>query len=94
MRDRMLAGELYIGADAVLQQEYQHAQALVEAFNRTPASMPAERRRVLSELLGGFGDDSEIRPPFSCDYGYQISVGSRTFINYGCTCLDVAGVAR
>ena len=30
--------------------------------------------------------------PFQCDYGYQISVGARTFINYGAIVLDAATV--
>jgi maltose O-acetyltransferase len=34
----------------------------------------------------------EIKPPFQCDYGYPISVGARTFINYGAVILDVAQV--
>lgn len=30
--------------------------ALMEAFNRTPASNPDERRRLLTGLLGAFGE--------------------------------------
>jgi hypothetical protein len=49
-----------------------------------------ERRSLLEELLGEVGEDVEIKPPFQCDYGYPISVGARTFINYGAVILDVA----
>jgi maltose O-acetyltransferase len=45
------------------------------------------------ELLGAFGEDSEILPPFRCDYGYQTTVGARTFANFGLVCLDVAKVS-
>ena len=31
--------------------------------------------------------------PFECDYGWQITIGARTFINYGCVILDAARVA-
>jgi maltose O-acetyltransferase len=93
MRERMLAGDLYIADDPVLAQENQRATALMEAFNRSPASDPAERRRLLTELLGSYGDDCEIRPPFFCDYGYQITIGARTFANFGLVVLDVARVS-
>jgi maltose O-acetyltransferase len=93
MRDRMLAGELYIADDPVLAAESQRAMALTEVFNRSPAAGPDERRRLLTELLGAYGDGSEIRPPLHCDYGYQTTVGARTFVNVGLVVLDVARVS-
>ena len=92
MRDRMLAGEPYLADDPELVRERQHAMALMEAFNRSPASGPALRRRLLTQLLGAYGPDAEIRPPFYCDYGYQTRVGARTFVNFGLTVLDTASV--
>ena len=50
------------------------------------------RRQLLTDLLGVFGEGSEIRPPFRCDYGYQTRVGARTFANWGLVSLDVATV--
>ena len=47
---------------------------------------------MLCELLGSFGEGSEIRPPLWCDYGYQTHVGARTFINFGVVLLDVATI--
>jgi maltose O-acetyltransferase len=92
MRDRMLAGELYVADDPVLAQEYQRAMALMEAINRTSAAQPDLRRQLFTELLGDYGDGAEIRPPFYCDYGWQTRVGARTFANFGLTVLDVATV--
>jgi maltose O-acetyltransferase len=34
-----------------------------------------------------------VRPPFHCDYGYNISLGANVFINFNCVILDVAPVA-
>src|SRR4051812_21140377 len=92
MRDRMLAGDLYIADDPELARDSQRAMALTEEFNRSPASDPEGRRRLLSELLGAYGQGSEIRPPFYCDYGYQTRIGERTFANFGLVILDVARV--
>jgi maltose O-acetyltransferase len=47
---------------------------------------------VLRDLLGSFGEGSEIRPPLQCDYGYQIHIGKRTYINFGAVLLDVAAI--
>ncbi|MFF5296875.1 sugar O-acetyltransferase [Paractinoplanes globisporus] len=92
MRERMLAGELYIADDPDLAAESQRAQALTHRLNAADPTDHALRRELLEELLGAFGEGSEIRPPFRCDYGYQTFVGARTFANFGLISLDVARV--
>ena len=62
-------------------------------FNRTTVDAPAERNRILRELLAEFGEDSEVRPPFHCDYGSQIRIGARTFVNFGLVALDPAPIS-
>jgi maltose O-acetyltransferase len=92
MRERMLAGAPYIADDPELAVELHRAQRLLHRYNSMDPGDRDERHAVLRELLGGFGEGSEIRPPFRCDYGYRTFVGARTFINYGLVCLDVATV--
>jgi maltose O-acetyltransferase len=92
MRERMLAGDLYQADDPDLVREMERAQALTHRFNTTDPNDRAGRHALLRELLGGFGEGSEIRPPFHCDYGGHTFVGARTFINFGLVCLDVAQV--
>ena len=92
MRVRMLAGELYIADDPELARDADRAQALSHRVNTADPTDGVLRRALLTELLGAFGADSEIRPPFRCDYGYQTFVGARTFANFGLVCLDVATV--
>lgn len=89
-RDRMLAGDLYIADDPQLIEDHRRAMRLMAEFNRSDADSPQERRRILTDLLGTFGDGSEIRPPLYCDYGYQIWIGARSFANFGLVALDVA----
>jgi maltose O-acetyltransferase len=91
-RERMLAGDLYIAADPVLAQESRRAALLTKELNESSPSEPAVRRRILVDLLGSFGEGSEIRPPLYCDYGYQTHIGARTFVNFGLVVLDVARV--
>jgi maltose O-acetyltransferase len=92
MRERMLAGELYLADDLVLAEEQARASRLVDRFNHTGVDDATERHDLLLELLGQFGEGSEIKPPVRCDYGYRIRVGARTFVNYGLVALDVASI--
>ncbi|MFI6799187.1 sugar O-acetyltransferase [Streptosporangium canum] len=91
-RERMLAGDLYIAADPELAEEGRRAARLIERYNATPADEAGERRRVLGDLLGDIGDDVEIRPPLYCDYGYQIRIGARSFVNFGLVAIDVGRI--
>lgn len=93
MRDRMLAGDLYLADDPELIRESKHAQRLTHRINTLDPTDLEERNRLLRELLGAFGDGSEIRPPLQCDYGYQTTIGARTFANWGLILLDVARIS-
>ena len=92
MRERMLAGELYLAEDPELAAEAARAQRLSHRFNTTDPADDAALRAVLEELLGAIGKDTVLRPPIRFDYGYQTTVGARTFANWGLICADVARV--
>lgn len=88
----MLAGDHYLGADPEIVAEHEHAMELLDSYNRSLALGADERAQILGELLGAFGAGSDLRPPFYCDYGYNLRVGSRTFANFGLVALDVAAI--
>ena len=92
MRERMLAGDLYLADDPELGEMSRRAQALTHELNHADPNDHGRRRELLSDLLGAFGEDSELRPPFRCDYGAHTFVGARTFANWGLVSLDVATV--
>lgn len=92
MRERMLAGELYIADDPQLGEESRRAQQLAHRYNTIDPTDADARRAIMEDLLGAFGPDSEVRPPFRCDYGYNTTIGARTFVNWNLTSLDVAKV--
>lgn len=52
-----------------------------------------ERYALLLERFAAVGKDALIRPPFFCDYGYNISLGRGAFLNYACIVLDVEPVS-
>ncbi|GAA4288581.1 sugar O-acetyltransferase [Georgenia daeguensis] len=92
MRERMLAGDLYIADDPELAEQSRAALDLMDAYNATTVRQGPLRRRLLEELLGSVGEGTEIRPPFYVDYGSHITVGARTFANFGLVALDVAPI--
>ena len=89
---RMLAGELYVADDPEVNADRHRCRVQIDRFNGLGAAVPDDRHRVLCDLFGACGDGVDILPPFQCDYGYQISVGARSFLNYGAVVLDVAPV--
>jgi maltose O-acetyltransferase len=88
----MLRGEPYLANDPALLLERKSCRRLCERFNATSFGETDARRAVLRDLLGEISDDAEVMAPFQCDYGYHISIGARTFINYGAVVLDGAMV--
>jgi maltose O-acetyltransferase len=61
-------------------------------YNDSMAASADDRRALLRELLGAVGDGAVVRPPFLCDYGYNIRLGSDVFLNFNCIILDVVQV--
>jgi len=47
------------------------------------------RHALLVERFAAVGDGAVIRPPFHCDYGHNIEIGDRAFLNFNCVILDV-----
>ncbi|WP_188542724.1 sugar O-acetyltransferase [Rhodococcoides trifolii] len=91
-RERMTAGESYRTAGTELIEDYCAADELIIEYNATSARQRAERHDILERLLAEVGDDVSIRPPLRVDYGYNIRVGSRTFVNFGLVALDVTPI--
>lgn len=92
MRERMVAGDLYIADDPEIFEATNRAMDLMGAYNATSARQGALRRRILADLLGSIGESTAIRPPLYVDYGSNIHIGARCFANFGLTALDVAEI--
>ncbi|HEX5739864.1 MAG TPA: sugar O-acetyltransferase [Hydrogenophaga sp.] len=87
-KEAMLAGELYIADDPELQAAQLRAQAILARFNATAAEASDERRMLLDDLFSRFGEGTVLKPSLRCDYGFNVSIGERSFINFDCVLLD------
>ncbi|MEO6104789.1 MAG: sugar O-acetyltransferase [Pseudoxanthomonas sp.] len=89
---KMLAGDLYDAADDEIQKAQTAARSWMFRYNAA-ANQPATlRREMLREQFAEVGDGAVVRPPFHCDYGFNISLGEGAFLNFNCVILDVVAV--
>ena len=86
----MLAGEPYDALDPELVEGRRRCQEILREFN----SLPEQELRFtgLGDLFASAGEKTYIEAPFACDYGFNITIGFDTFINYGGIVLDTAAV--
>lgn len=92
-RQKMERGEPFCYLDEDLSAAYAKAQALLRRINETPAEDASLREVLLKDLLGHFGAGARVKPPFRCDYGFNIAIGANAVLNFGCAILD-SGTVR
>ncbi|MFF0187490.1 sugar O-acetyltransferase [Streptomyces sp. NPDC005244] len=90
--ERMLAGDLYIADDPEIAKRQRRAMRLAVRYQAAYLEDAVGSRPILAELLGSVGEDVDLRPPLYVDYGSNITIGARTFVNYNLTALDVARI--
>jgi maltose O-acetyltransferase len=88
----MLAGELYTADCPELAKDNKRISEWMSRYNAAVLNTPDERHSMLTEALGHVGAGVNILPPFFCDYGYNISIGDGSFMNFNCVVLDVVKV--
>jgi maltose O-acetyltransferase len=92
-RERMLAGDLYIAEDPELAAAMRRAARLADEYNALAPRDWDGARPLLADLLGGLGEETWVRAPIYVDYGAHLTIGDRTFVNFGLVALDVAPIA-
>jgi maltose O-acetyltransferase len=88
----MTAGERYRGDHPALVADRDRAYRITHELNSLPTGEDAVRREVLVRLLGTLGAGASIVPPLRVDYGYNIHLGDRSFVNFDAVMLDVAPI--
>ncbi|MDQ5895409.1 MAG: maltose O-acetyltransferase [Actinomycetota bacterium] len=87
----MRASEPYDASDPELVADRRRCQEVLRGFNARPEQDLA--KSPLGALFESVGASTFIEPPFLCDYGFNISIGSDSFINFGGVVLDVSPVS-
>ncbi|MCX5384597.1 sugar O-acetyltransferase [Streptomyces sp. NBC_00083] len=89
----MLAGEWYLPDDPELLADSRRRIQLCAAYDAAVTAPAAERHAILAELLGSVDPSVRVRQPFRCDFGYNISIGAGTFVNFGAVFLDTGAIS-
>jgi len=90
-KDKMLGGELYDPLEPQLCRERDRCRDLCRLLNATREDQKEERQRLLAKLFGR-ATNVWVQPPFFCDYGTNIFLGTKVFFNFNCVVLDCAKV--
>lgn len=94
-KEFMQSGQPFLGGDPELMKDKARARSLANQYNRIDdmdADCAESRRAILNQLLGACGENIFIKPPFRCDYGYNIFVGDHFFANFDCVFLDAGKI--
>lgn len=92
-KDKMLSGDFYNAASPEIREESAKTMTWLKRYNSLLDADDRQRSEVLKERIGTLGNQVVIRPPFHCDYGFNIHIGSDVFINFNCIILDVVSVS-
>jgi maltose O-acetyltransferase len=92
-KDKMLAGELYDPGAPEIQADLAATHRWLARYNAALDSENSYRRELLEERFAAVGEGTVVRPPFHCDYGFNITLGAGVFLNFNCVVLDVVAVA-
>ena len=92
-KQKMLAGELYVPGGEELKADELANKAWMANYNAVPDRPAPERLALLKAQFGAVGEGCVVRPPFFCDFGYNIRLGSNVFMNFNCVILDINEVS-
>ena len=90
----MLAGKWYDASfDSELTRERQIVKDFCMEYNGSPMCDLGHRRDVLREILQNVEVEKvEILPPFTVDYGYNVTMGHGCFLNHNVYLMDCAKI--
>jgi len=91
MRERIIAGKLFLDDCEGLPEERLQAKKRMMAFNQT-APDELEKRFQLLDAIFGTKINAWIEPPFYFCYGHNIELGEECYLNMGCSFIDDAKI--
>ena len=87
---KMIAGDRYV-VDAGLLELHTTATRLCDQYNR-PEITQTDKASMIQALFNRTGKGTYIEAPLHVDYGFNITVGSNFYCNFGCVLLDCSTI--
>lgn len=91
-KQKMLSGEWFFPSDPELVLDLAASGSWMVRYQAILSEHEEKWSALLEEHMGSVGNNVIVRPPFFCDYGYNIKLGDRVFLNFNCVILDGAPV--
>lgn len=86
--NKMMAGQWYNARDYSMLKMRQENNKKTEAYSRITINTLSYKDRMAKAIVKEFGENANIIPPFTCDYGCNVKVGDNTVINHSGVFLD------
>lgn len=86
--NKMIAGQWYNAMDYSMLKLRQENNKKTEAYSRITINTLSYKDRMAKAIVKEFGENANIIPPFTCDYGCNVKVGDNTVINHSGVFLD------
>ncbi|MDL2291432.1 hypothetical protein LJC09_04950, partial [Desulfovibrio sp. OttesenSCG-928-F20] len=87
-KEKMLAGGPYDCGEEELMALWVRGKNLMREFNSLDYGDRKGQARLLDEMLGSRGENTQVTAPFYVDYGAFIHLGENCEINMNCVFLD------
>ncbi|MDO5425911.1 MAG: sugar O-acetyltransferase [Eubacteriales bacterium] len=87
MRERIANGKLFTDYCEGLPEDRVNCKKRMAVFNASGPDDTAGRMAALGELLGK-KTMAWVEPPFYCCYGYNITIGEGSYLNFNCNFVD------
>lgn len=86
--NKMMAGQWYNAMDYSMLKMRQENNKKTEAYSRITINTLSYKDKMAKAIVKEFGENANIIPPFTCDYGCNVKVGDNTVINHSGVFLD------
>ena len=86
--NKIMAGQWYNAMDYSMLKMRQENNKKTEAYSRITINTLSYKDRMAKAIVKEFGENANIIPPFTCDYGCNVKVGDNTVINHSGVFLD------
>lgn len=90
-KEKMIQGLIYNPISPQLVFDRDRASRILTKYNYKTFHEVNMRNRWMKKLLHTSGN-FWIKPPFFCDYGYNIHIGKDVMVNFNCVFLDVCPI--
>lgn len=90
-KEKMIKGLVYNPVSPQLILDRDRASRILTKYNHKTFHEINMHNKLMKKLIKTSGN-FWIKPPFFCDYGYNIQIGKNIMINFNCIFLDVCPI--